>query len=58
MFHVSVENTIIEHCKAMIAKHDFGKRYTANGTKEQQLTGIIGQSVVMNFFDKGFVDAD
>ena len=56
MFTVAVEHTLIEHCKTVLAKHNFGKRFTANGTKEQQLTGIIGQSVVMNFFDQGFVD--
>jgi hypothetical protein len=56
MFTVVVEHTLIEHCKTVLAKHNFGKRFTANGTKEQQLTGIIGQSVVMDFFDKGFVD--
>ena len=56
MFTIAVEHTIIEHCKTVLAKHNFGKRFNANGTKEQQLTGIIGQSVVMNFFDQGFVD--
>lgn len=56
MFTVKVEHTLIEHCNSVLTKHNFGKRYTANGTKEQQLTGIIGQSVVMSFFDKGFVD--
>ncbi|PNQ74870.1 hypothetical protein C1T31_01670 [Hanstruepera neustonica] len=56
MFTVSVDQKLIEHCKNMVSNHDFGKRFTANGTKEQQLTGIIGQSVVMTFFDKGYVD--
>ena len=56
MFTVAVEHSLIEHCKTVLAKHNFGKRYTANGTKEQQLTGIIGQSVVMNLFNIGYVD--
>lgn len=56
MFTVFVENRIIEHCKEMVSKHNFGKRFTANGNKEQQLTGIIGQSVVMDVFGKGIVD--
>jgi hypothetical protein len=56
LFTVAVEHTLIEHCKTVLANHNFGKRFTANGTKEQQLTGIIGQSVVMDFFEKGFVD--
>jgi hypothetical protein len=56
MFTVAVEDTLIEHCKCVLTKHNFGKRFTANGTKEQQLTGIIGQSVVMAFFNMGHVD--
>ena len=56
MFTITVKPARIEHCKAMVTKHDFGKRFTANGTKEQQLTGLIGQSVVMELFDKGYVD--
>lgn len=56
MFTVKVENKLIEHCKAVVDKHDFGQRYTANGSKQQQLTGIIGQSVVMSLFNLGYVD--
>jgi len=56
MFTVSVDSKLIEHCKTMVSKYNFGKRFTANGTKEQQLTGIIGQSVIMNFFNEGLID--
>lgn len=56
MFTVKVENSLITHCETVLKTHDFGKRFTANGTKKQQLTGIIGQSVVMSFFNLGFVD--
>lgn len=56
MFTVSVDSKLIEHCKTMVSKYNFGKRFTGNGTKEQQLTGIIGQSVIMNFFNEGFID--
>ena len=56
MFTVKVENNIIEHSKSIVEKHDFGQRYTANGSKEQQVTGIIGQSVIMQLFDLGYVD--
>lgn len=58
MFTIKVEDKLIEHCKAVIEKHDFGQRYTANGNKDQQLTGIIGQSVVMRLFNLGDVDGD
>jgi len=39
-----------------LTTHNFGHRYTANGNYEQQLTGIIGQSVVMEIFGLGFID--
>ncbi|MFD2551432.1 hypothetical protein ACFSQP_06340 [Bizionia sediminis] len=51
MFTVKVENRIISYCQNLVNSHNFGKRFTANGTKQQQLTGIIGQSVVMSFFN-------
>lgn len=56
MFRVFVKDEIVAHCQAQLEMYDFGKRYTANGTKEQQLTGIIGQSVIMDMFGLGYVD--
>ena len=56
MFTVKIENKIISHCETIIKTHNFGNRFTANGSKNQQLTGIIGQSVVMSFFNLGLVD--
>lgn len=56
MFKIKVSNDIIAHCKNQIQNYDFGKRGVADGSPEQQLTGIIGQSVVMNIFNQGFVD--
>lgn len=50
MFTVVVKNSLISHCESLLETHNFGHRYTANGTKEQQLTGIIGQCVVMSLF--------
>ena len=56
MFKIQVSNSTIEYCKEQIANFNFGQRYTANGNAEQQLTGIIGQSVVMNIFGLGNVN--
>ena len=56
MFKVKVTEHIITHCKNQIKKYDFGKRGVADGSPEQQLTGIIGQSVVMNIFNQGLID--
>jgi hypothetical protein len=56
MFDIQVKNSIIEHCEKQIDKYNFGHRYTANGNKEQQLTGIIGQCVVMELFQLGYIN--
>lgn len=56
MFTVAVSAQILDHCKNMVQQHNFGQRKLANGTPEQQLTGIIGQSVVMDLFGLGYVN--
>lgn len=56
MFKVKVTDEIIQHCQKQVNTYNFGKRYTANGNKEQQLTGIIGQCVVMEMFGQGYID--
>ena len=58
MFTIKVDEHIIKHCKNQVDQHNFGKRYTGNGNKEQQLTGIIGQSVMMSLFNQGLVDGE
>ncbi|HNU59278.1 MAG TPA: hypothetical protein PKI08_04940 [Aquaticitalea sp.] len=54
MFTVRPDNTLVGHCEKLVKAYDFGKRHTANGTQEQQLTGMIGQSVVMDGFGLGY----
>ena len=56
MFVIKVKPEIIQHGKEQVKKYNFGQRYTANGNQEQQLTGIIGQSVIMDLFGLGLVD--
>lgn len=56
MFLIKVKPEIIRHCEEQNQKYNFGQRYTANGNKEQQLTGIIGQSVIMDLFGLGYID--
>ena len=56
MVLVKVSNSLIEHCEQMVTKYNFGQRNQANGNPEQQLTGIIGQSVVMDLFGLVYVD--
>ena len=56
MFSIKVRPEIIWHCQEQIKKYNFGQRSVANGTPDQQLTGIIGQSVIMDLFGLGLVD--
>lgn len=56
MFSVFVSDRIIQHCKKQVNEYNFGQRCVANGNIEQQLTGIIGQSVIMEMFGLGLVD--
>lgn len=56
MFVVKVKPEIIQHCQNQIQRFNFGQRSVANGNREQQLTGIIGQCVVMEMFGKGYID--
>ncbi len=55
MFTVNINNELIEYCQKLVKTTNFGNRYTANGNEEQQLTGIIGQSVIMDAFGLGYV---
>ncbi len=56
MFKVKVKNEILQHCQNQINYYNFGQRSVANGNREQQLTGIIGQCVVMEMFEQGYID--
>ena len=56
MFIVKVEQSLIDYCTNQVSKYNFGKRNTANGNQDQQLTGIIGQSALMQLFGLGQVD--
>lgn len=56
MFKIPIESDLIDHCEKQLSEFNFGNRYTANGTKEQQLTGIIGQSAIMKLFGGSYVD--
>lgn len=56
MFKFQVSNHIIEHCRNQIQHYNFGQRSVANGTPEQQLTGIIGQCAIMEKFGLGLIN--
>ena len=53
---VKIKEELIEHCKLQNILYDIGKRHDYNGNDEQQLSGMIGQSVIMDFFGLGYFD--
>jgi len=56
MIKTIVPNEIIEHCKKQISLFNFGQRDRGNGNKEQQLTGIISESVIRKSFGLDIID--
>ena len=65
MFDVNVTNEQKNYAQDMVDKQNFGKRGYGDGNKKEQLTGIIGQTVLAdllglprpdgkNGFDNGF----
>lgn len=56
MFKLRVPERIINHCKNQVALYNFGQRSFANGSQDQQLTGIIGQCVLMELFGWPLID--
>lgn len=56
MIKIKVGQHIIQHCLAVVARCNFGQRGHADGDQVQQLTGIIGQSVVQDLFGIGMVE--
>ena len=56
MFHIKVKKRILNHAQKQVEKYNFGQRGFADGSKEQQLTGIIGQCCVAELFGEPLVD--
>ena len=48
MFDIQISERIKEYCENEVKKYNFGKRGHSNGTPEQQLRGIVAQSVVQD----------
>jgi hypothetical protein len=56
MFDVPVKKKILKHCEKQLDLYNFGKRGVADGNKQQQMIGIVGQSVVSDLFGLPLVD--
>ena len=57
MITVSIDKNIIEHCRAIIDKTNFGQRGKADGNKVEQYIGIVGQSVIMDLLGMPLIEA-
>ena len=58
MFKVKVKERINEYCKDQIARYNFGMRSQANGTPEQQYTGILGQRTILDLHGKDLINGE
>jgi hypothetical protein len=56
MFKIDVGDDVIAYSEDQVSRYNFGQRSHANGNKEEQTTGVIGQCVVMDMFGVGYVD--
>lgn len=56
MYTEKVSDEIIRYCKDQVEKYNFARRGYDDGDKEQQLTGVIGQCMIMKYFDVGLID--
>ena len=56
MFRAIVSKPIIDHCKQQLEKYNFGQRGKADGTRIQQLVGIIGECCIRKIFNEDYID--
>ena len=56
MFKVKVSDRVKAHCQDQIARYNFGMRSQANGTREQQYTGILGQCTILELLGKELIN--
>ena len=60
MIIIPVKKEIIEHCKKQLKEHNFAQRKSGEfpGTYDQQLTGIIGESVILDLLGLPWTDGN
>lgn len=56
MFSFKVDKSIIQRATTLVENFDFGKRSKANGTKEQQRIGMIGEIMIRDLFKADEID--
>ena len=48
MFKLKIKSSIKAYSKDLLTKYNFGKRGNADGSLEEQLTGLIGQNTILD----------
>jgi hypothetical protein len=52
MIKIKISDELISYCKKQIKLYNFGQRGIADGNKEEQFVGCIGESIVRELFSK------
>lgn len=50
MFDVAVATDVLDYARQVLADYNFGRRRVANGSRQEQLTGLVGELVVQDLF--------
>jgi len=58
VFKIKVSNKIIDYATSLVKEHNFGNRGVADGSAEEQLTGIIGQCTIQTMFHVDLLTGD
>lgn len=58
MFDVKVTKEILDYSQSQVDNFNFGQRGVADGSKEQQLVGVIGQTVVQELLGLPWVSGE
>lgn len=56
MFKVTASDDLLKYCQELVEKYNFGQRGFADGNKDEQFTGVLGQSVIAQLFNQGVVN--
>ncbi|NOZ08465.1 MAG: hypothetical protein GXO91_06260 [FCB group bacterium] len=51
MIHQKIPQEIKTYCGRLIREHNFGRRGIADGNREEQYTGLVGQCMICKLFD-------
>ena len=58
MIEIPIKDNIVSHCRSLLKTTNFGKRGIADGNASEQLRGIVGQSVVLDYLGLPLIEAD